>query len=86
MPESKLEEQDEMESPEIEPEAMEQVLMDLFDNAIDSGEPIEGMPRILGQRTFEEAHVMTRDRGIVVKLEGDQDVYLTIQVQPSRRY
>ena len=80
------EQEDETESSEVEPRVIEAALLDLFDNASTSDEPIEGMPRIIRCTTFEEAHVLTNDRGVMLKVESDQDVYLTIQIQPSRRY
>lgn len=41
----------------------------------------EAAPQIRSVRTFEEAAVMTMNKGLVITLTNGQSIYLTIQVQ-----
>ena len=58
---------------------VESVLID----SVDWEDALGDWGMVTDVRTFEDTDVLTTDRGIKIKCDNGQEVYLTIQVQPS---
>lgn len=59
----------------------DEVLADAICNQDDETDGDEAAPQIRSVRTFEEAAVLTMNKGLVIGLTNGQSIYVTIQVQ-----